>query len=134
MKKLFLSYARADYSFAHRLVEHLKQYGASGWMDNADISAGNAVASAIRSALQESSAVVVLVSPDSLRSPWVEFEVGAAAALGLPIIPVVVGGKGVENDLPEPLRGIVLLDARNRPVSEIAEELERAVAEGAVVP
>lgn len=126
-KKIFISYARPDYPFAHRLVEHLKQYGTSGWMDAADISAGGAIASTIRSALKESSAVVVLVSPDSLRSHWINFELGASAALNIPIIPIVIGGEGVENDLPEPLRGVQFIDARNRPIDAIAEEVEKAL-------
>src|SRR4051794_7976917 len=116
MKKLFISYAPPDYPFACRLVEQLKQYGVSGWMDTADISAGSAIASTIRSALKESSAMVVLVSPDSLRSSWINFELGAGAALDIPIIPIVVGGEGIESDLPEPLRGVKFLDARNRSV------------------
>jgi hypothetical protein len=127
MNKIFLSYARSDYPYAHKLVEHLKQHGVSGWMDSADISSGGAVASKVRSAIQDSHAMVVLVSPESLRSNWVNFEVGAGMALDIPIIPIVVQGEGVENDLPEQLRGMRHLDARNRPVIEVAKELEETI-------
>ncbi len=127
MKKLFISYARSDYPFAHRLVEHLKQYGVSGWLDHADIAAGDAFASTIRSALQESSAMVVLLSPASIHNQWINFELGAGAALGIPIIPIVVDGEEFEDDLPEPLRGVHFLDARNKPLEDVAAEVEEAL-------
>ena len=54
----------------------------------------------------------------------------AASAEGFPvrdIRKVVVSGEGVENDLPEPLRETSVLDARNRPVGEVADELEKTM-------
>ena len=126
MKKphVFISYARSDYPFAHQLVEHLKRYKVKGWMDSADIAAGSAIASELRAALKASSAMVVLVSPDSLHSQWGNFKLGASAALVFPIIPILVGEEGGEIELPESLQGVKPLDARNRPVDVVARELE----------
>jgi hypothetical protein len=125
--RVFISYASSDYPHAHRLVERLKRYGVTGWMDDADIAAGSESASAIRSALWESSAMVVLVSPAALRNRWVNFELGAGAALELPIIPIIVGGEDVENEVPEWLREVKFLDARNTPMDAVAEELEKTL-------
>jgi hypothetical protein len=96
-------------------------------MDSADISAGSATASGVRSALQGSKAMVVLVSPASLGDRWVNFELGAGVAQDLPIIPIIVGGDDVESELPEWLRENELLDARNTPMDAVAEEVEKSL-------
>ena len=91
-KRIFISYARADYAFAHQLLSALRDFNIEGWMDDTDIAAGSAVGDAVRSAIQKASAVVVLVSPMSVRSQWVSFEVGAAQALQKPIVPILLEG------------------------------------------
>jgi hypothetical protein len=127
MKQIFLSYARDDYPFAHRLVGALRDVGVTGWMDNADIAAGTALGEAMRSAIKNSSAVVVLVSPTSLKSRWVEFEIGAGLALGKQMIPIVVEGDWAA--LPEPLRNLQVLDARNKHPEEVARDLTRVLSD-----
>jgi hypothetical protein len=126
-KKVFLSYARADYPSAYHLVEQLTDFEVSGWMDSTDIQAGSAIGSEIRSAIKSSDAMVILVSPDSLRSKWINFELGAGAALDIPIIPIIIGGAGAELDLPPPLQGLDFLDARNRPLDAVAEDVAKAL-------
>ena len=125
--QVFISYSRSDYPYAYKLVESLKHHKVSGWMDSADISAGSATASGVRSALQGSKAMVVLVSPASLDDRWVNFELGAAIGQDLPIIPIIVGGDGVESEMPEWLRENELLDARNTPMDAVAAEVEKAL-------
>jgi hypothetical protein len=127
MKKVFISYARSDEPFARRLVEQLADFDTSGWMDAADISAGTIVADHIRSAIKEADALVVLVSTRSRDSQWVNFEVGAGLALGVPVIPVVLEGEDLDKQLPEPLRDVRFVDARNRPIKEVASEIERTL-------
>jgi hypothetical protein len=125
--KIFISYARSDYPHAHKLVESLKHDEVRGWMDSADISAGSATASGVRSALRGSKAMVVLVSPASLGDRWVNFELGAGVAQDLPIIPIIVGGDDLERDMPEWLSENKLVDARNMPMDAVAEEVEKAL-------
>jgi hypothetical protein len=127
MKKIFISYARDDYSFAHRLLAGLRNVSVEGWLDSADIAAGTATADAVRSGIQKSSAMLVLVSPNSLRSRWVDFEVGAGLSLGRPVIPILIEGADVEHELPEMLQGIRVLDARNKPIHEVVRDVEEAL-------
>ena len=75
-------------------------------------------------------AVVVLVSDRSLASPWVQFEVGAAESMGKPVIPVLIGTAGIEDKLPDWLKGLQYLDGRTRPIKEVAIELGRALPKG----
>ena len=64
-KNIFISYAQADYALAHKLTSGIDSFNVHGWMDNADIAAGTASMPAVRSAIKNSSAFVVLVTPNS---------------------------------------------------------------------
>jgi hypothetical protein len=52
-----------------------------------DIDWGDSIPSEVRLALEASVAVIVILSPASLKSSWVPFEVGYATALGKRIMP-----------------------------------------------
>jgi len=127
MKKIFISYVHSDQQFARRLVEPLKDFQTSGWMDATDISSESTIPGRIRSALKEADALVVLVSVRSRESQWVNFEVGAGVAMGVPVIPVVIEGEDLEYELPEPLRDIQIVDARNRSIQEVVSEIEKSM-------
>jgi hypothetical protein len=127
VKKIFISYASQDRDLAQRLLMAMGETGVSGWMDAADISTGTAVSAAVRTAIKQSSALVVLLSPKSLHSQWINFEVGAALALNRPIIPIIIDGPGLENKLPETFQGISFLDARDKPIAQVARDVNAAL-------
>lgn len=126
MHKIFISYSQSDQKEAKRLVAALRSTDIVGWLDAADIAAGASIPSAIRNALLESSAMVVLLSPSALQSNWVQFEIGAAEALGKKIIPVIISGSLAESGIPEILKDRKVIDARNRPQTVVAEEINIA--------
>lgn len=130
MPDVFISYAHSDSSQVARLVKALKTIGVVGWQDKADMSGGEAVSSTLRNALKRANAVLVLLSPASLRSEWVQFEVGAAEALDKKIIPVLLSGDGLEENLPDILKDRIWIDARHRPYEDVARELTRAIESG----
>lgn len=127
MNNVFISYARSDANDVERFVKALNAVGVVGWHDQADISAGESVSSAVRNALKRASAVIVLLSPGSLHSEWVQFEIGAAEALDKTIIPVLLSGDHIEEILPDILKHRVWLDARHRPYEDVVRDLKRAV-------
>jgi hypothetical protein len=127
MNRVFISYARGDQSVAARLLSEVQHVSFEGWMDTADLAGGEAFSASIRDALRRSSAVVVLISPRSLDSKWVQFEIGAAEALGKRIIPVIIEGKDIESSIPDALWGVTWLDARDKSISEVAREIEEAL-------
>lgn len=127
MVNVFISYARSDRDEAERLVRALRAGNIAGWMDKADIAAGNSVPSAVRNALKRASAVVVLLSPSALQSEWVQFEIGAAEALGKKIVPVLVSGEHLEKQFPDFLRNRRWIDARHRSHEDIVQDLEHAL-------
>ena len=70
---LFLSYARADGDFAHRLASRLEQAGFTIWWD-ALIEGGEAYSRSIAEALEKADVVLVLWSAKSVDSDWVRDE------------------------------------------------------------
>ena len=128
MADIFISYSHQDSRTAKELLSRLKGVQVSGWQDQADIATGDAISTVLRERLRKSNAILVLISPASLRSRWVEFEVSAGQALGKTIIPVIIGGEGVENDLPSYIADVTYIDAREKSLDEVAFEIKRAVS------
>jgi hypothetical protein len=63
---------------------------------------GRTVAEQLKADITESDAVFVLITPSSLQSKWVLFELGASWALGNVLVPILAPGL-TEKDLPGPL-------------------------------
>jgi hypothetical protein len=127
MAEVFISYARSDTDEAKRLVRALQAANVSGWMDQADIAFGDSIAGKVRDALKRSSVFVVLLSPDALHSQWVQFEIGAAEALGKKIVPIIVSGEHLEKQLPDILRNRKWIDARHKSHEDVVQDLQRAL-------
>jgi hypothetical protein len=124
MKTIFIAYADDDASYARELQFFLrKANNVEGWMDSADIAAGSGIAAAFRLAIKKSSAMVVLVSRHSVKSHWIQFEVGAALALEKPVIPILIEGAMIQDSL----QGIPFLDARGKPMDEVAGDVAKRV-------
>lgn len=80
------------------LVDSLKAEAEQGdiqiYTFDEDVRAGQYVDQKIREKIKASDAVVVLLSAEGVASPYVQQEIGAALALGKPVVPLVE--KGVE--------------------------------------
>ena len=73
MARIFLSYAREDADSAKQLAELLGRTGHEVWWDK-HIQGGSRFSSEIDRALKEAEAVIVLWSPASVESAWVQDE------------------------------------------------------------
>lgn len=87
---LFMSYATAGRSIADELRDELQKAGVNCFMAEKNVKLGVAWQPMIRSALQGSERMLVLLTPRSVKRPWVHIETGAAWALDKPIIPAVM--------------------------------------------
>ena len=76
--KVFISHADADETFARKVVAGLEEAGFEAWDASREILPGDNWAAKIARALQESEAMVVLLSPDALRSGSVRREIDYA--------------------------------------------------------
>lgn len=124
--RAFVSYSHADRAFAARLQRRLESYrlpqrladrvtplpgqapGRIGpiFRDRADLSAAADLSQAVQQAIAQSSALVVVASPDAVRSRWVGREIELFRTLH-PAAPILVAhARGAPDEaLPEPLRG-----------------------------
>lgn len=129
MKRVFLSYSYGDKETAQELAKNLQPAGISLEPDFA--MSGRQIVDQLKDSLRSASAMVILVSGRSLKSQWVQFEMGVALGVDKLIIPVLIGQE--ELALPEWLQGVQYLDGRNRPMPEVAKELARVLSSEGVV-
>ena len=92
--KVFISHAYTDTPLVKKVVAGLERAGLEVWDATREILPGDNWADKVARALKESEAMVVLLTPDALRSSWVRWEI--QYALGEQIyrnrlIPVLVG-------------------------------------------
>jgi len=90
---LFISYSRKDRAYTRRLADELQVRGFCVWNDD-HIDFGDRWWQTIVQAIRDSSAMIVLMTPDSEESEWVEREVQLALSERKPIFPLLLRGKG----------------------------------------
>ena|SRR5579863_7151285 len=96
--KVFISYSFSDADYAKHLGDRLRELGilvyqVSPTTPRVDVS------DYIRRSLDDSSALVVLLSDSARSSPWVAFEIGAALSKGKTVIPVIKGSSSIPSIL-----------------------------------
>jgi hypothetical protein len=101
-KKIFLSYSHQDAAIAKSLYTNLKGAGASCFMAEKDISAGELWEEKIRRELVSANYVLILVTPRSKNSLWVAAEAGAAWVLEKPLVAALMFVD--PNELIEPIK------------------------------
>jgi TIR domain len=124
--QVFLSYDQADEAFAKALSAELTKRGLSVWRDVEELLPGDNWALEVGGALKKSKAMVVLVSPASMRSTWVRREI--EYALGElrykdRLFPVLVRQT---DDVPWILRELNMLSARQG-AAKIGESIADAL-------
>jgi hypothetical protein len=77
-RDLFLSYASKDKAFAKKLAGDLTGLGVKVWIDLWEMKVGDSINRKIQSGISESSWLGIILSPNSVNSPWVEKELSAA--------------------------------------------------------
>ncbi|WP_018230330.1 toll/interleukin-1 receptor domain-containing protein [Methyloversatilis universalis] len=75
---IFLSHNSADKPFARRLASDLEAQGVGYWLDEAEIKVGESLIERIREGIDDAAYVAVILSPDSVKSLWVQREVDVA--------------------------------------------------------
>lgn len=93
-KDVFISYAHEDRGLATKFADSLREQGCSPWLDIWNLRPGDDWKDEIQEALGRSKSIVVLLTPNSVRSPWVNRELnrladehgGSEAARFLPVV------------------------------------------------
>src|SRR5215510_13878551 len=92
--KVFISHAHTDEPLVKKVAAVLEDIGLEVWDDTREIMHGDNLDDKVAQALQESGAMVVLLTPDALRSRWVRRDIEYALgeqSYRKRVIPVLVG-------------------------------------------
>lgn len=74
MARIFISHSSLDKKFATKLATDLSKLGHIPWLDEWEIKVGECIPSKIEQGISESDYVVIVLSPNSTNSNWVERE------------------------------------------------------------
>jgi TIR domain len=86
LKPVFISFAEADKDIANAICVSLEAAGLTAWISTRDVEIGRSYAEGISAALRDASALVLVLSAESIRSPHVASEVAAAGRRDVSII------------------------------------------------
>ena len=123
MPQIFIAYSRKDLPFVEQLAKDLKNSGFDVWFDVSGLGGGSRWGAEIENSIKNSQFVIVVLSPESIESEWVERETLLAGKLKRKIIPLVyrtseipliylnlqhidVQGENYQQNFPEILRAL----------------------------
>ncbi|NOG51833.1 MAG: toll/interleukin-1 receptor domain-containing protein [Chloroflexi bacterium] len=90
MSRCFISYSRRNTNFAERLARDLNDAGVEVWIDFRQIHAGERWKDEIRRGVERSEVIVIVLSPDSVVSEWVQFEINYGREKNKVLLPIMV--------------------------------------------
>jgi len=89
---LFISYSRRDKTYTQQLTEHLVSSGFNLWIDS-QIEYGDTWFHEIDQAIQSCAAFLLVMTPESYQSEWVQKEILLAKRYKKPIFPLLMDGE-----------------------------------------
>ena len=96
---IFISYNKQDKDFTAQLADDLQEYGFKVWYDP-NIGGGEQWKETIVAKLKSAEEVIVVLSPNSIDSDWVQYEGSMASVLGKNIYPILIANLRVDQNLP----------------------------------
>jgi CheY-like chemotaxis protein len=96
---VFISYSHVDRFPAEQVARRLSEVGYAPWIDFAGILGGTEWRKSIEDALNQCSALLVILTPDAVVSEWVRYEISRAKASNFPIIPLMFRPCMIPNEL-----------------------------------
>lgn len=126
---VFLSYSRRDAVFVGRLADDLVNRGIDPWLDTDDLPAEGEDRwrrSVVRG-IRDSTAIILVLSPDSVGSKSVERELTIAAEMGRRIIPIMNRTCTLSDGVMFELAGLQRTDFVDQPYETAFEELVQRI-------
>lgn len=111
--RVFLSHSSADKDFVRKLKADLEAADLAVWFDATEIRVGDSIPAKISEGLTDTDYLVVVLSDNSVQSPWVQAELDAAlmaqwSGRGIIVLPIVIG----DCEIPELLKPLLYADFR----------------------
>ena len=91
MGHIFISYSHRDNEYAHALAEHLQSRGFHVWIDDR-LDYGSQWPAEIQKQLDSCDAFILIMSPRSFASEWVQSELQRAKRKAKPVFPLLLEG------------------------------------------
>jgi hypothetical protein len=108
---IFISYAHADRPAAERLARSLMDQGQAVWWDQWEIAAGDSLIRKIfAEGIAKAGAFVILLSPTSVASKWVQDELDSATVRRIEDLTRVIPALVEDVPIPMPLRTLRWVD------------------------
>lgn len=123
-QKIFISRCEEDGDFGDLLKARLEAEGFSARVDEDCLGGGMDWRVGLDQAILESSALIVVMTPEARKSEYVTFEWAFALGAGIPVIPVMLKPTQFHPRL-ETLQFLDFTNRRARPWSELIEALRR---------
>jgi hypothetical protein len=129
--KVFLSYASADKGTARYIADELRRSGVDLWFDEWELKLGDSIVQHIDRGVASSDIILILLSPASVESNWIQHEWSAAFARqvndrAIRILPVLIA----DCEIPPLLATRAYLDLRGNMESGV----RRLVAQLSAAP
>jgi hypothetical protein len=74
---VFISYSHSDELIVNKLAAQLVKHNANVWVDTWELNVGDSILNRVQDAIQESSALLVILSKTSVESEWCKKELSA---------------------------------------------------------
>jgi hypothetical protein len=124
---VFISYSHHDKEFVLRLALDLEERGTQVWIDQGDIQGGEQWRQSIAQGVGGCQAFVLVISPESIRSPWVQQELNAAFQYSKPVVPLIYRKTQIPRDLNTQLERYQILNFSQGGFAENRADLETAL-------
>ena len=96
---IFISHASADDDFVKALRTSLEESGLPVWVDSRNLRGGDKLSLEIQNAIDQARYVIVVLSPNTINSPWVRCEIQQASLVekqrkadGYRVVPLLLPG------------------------------------------
>ncbi len=128
--QVFISYSRADREFVTRLISDLQAQNVSVWVDEAGLQPGTPDwEEALRHAIRQSFAIVLVASPSSRKSRYVKDELRIASMYQCLVLPIWVDGEEWMDSIPMGWGSTQFVDGRGKNYSTAVDQLVSSLKE-----
>ncbi len=121
---VFISHSSLDAWIARVMVEKIGSLGAECWLDEKDLAGGNVIVEDIILGIDACHEAIVLISPNSVKSQWVPFEIGGVRAQHKRVTPVL---NNVKPQQMAPMKDIKGIDLNS--FDEFLAQLKRRISQ-----
>lgn len=131
MSRVFLSHSWRDKALARRVARRLRHRGVEVWIDESEMQVGDQLSDRLIKAIQESKWLLVLVTPDAMKSKWIACELSVARkTTPAPAIIPLITESGLLWDLIDDHLGVDIFDPLT--IEDRFDQLSRIILDGPI--